>query len=268
LHVQRRRSGWQGYEESAEVLLGEMQVGMLAYGGERQRGWSYCGLSGRGCEWVGDWDRAQEALEGLRQYEKRRCDIALTTAHRKVTHEDVIAAYRAGLFATNGRPPKMTRIESERPEDGRTCYVGNRERDKFLRGYEWGLKHFGGTGVVAYNGCPIEELYRLELELKAKTAPLPVDLIDRRDEYFAGAYPYLGQVLPDVQGQILVMQRERGPQLDLARRLAAIRQQWGSTLFTAMVANHGDFGAVWEQIVGSSHNEELLRAGVLMVDHQ
>ena len=267
LHVRPRKSGWQGYEGSADVLMGDMQIGMLAFGGERQRGWAYCGLTGRGCEWVKDWDRAQDRLVELERFEARRVDIALTTTHRKVTHEAVIEAYRAGLFATNGRPPKMTRIESERPEDGRTCYVGNRERDKFLRGYEWGIKNFGGSDVTQLDGCPIEDMYRLELELKAKTAALPVDLIDRRDEYFAGAYPYLQTVLPDVESEILVMQRERGPQMDLKRRLQAIRQQWGSTLYTAMVANHGDFGAVWEQIVGRSHNEDLLRAGVLLVDH-
>jgi phage replication initiation protein len=265
--VRPRKSGWQGYDASADVLLGDMQVGMLAFGGERQRGWSYCAITGRGCEWVSDWDRAQDRLAELDRFETRRVDIALTTTHRKVTHEAVIEAYRGGLFATNGRPPKMTRIESERPEDGRTCYVGNRERDKFLRGYEWGIKNFAGTEVAEVDGCPIEDMYRLELELKAKTAALPVDLIDRRDEYFAGAYPYLQTVLPEVRSEILVMQRERGPQLDLKRRLQAIRQQWGSTLFTAMVANHGDFGSVWAQIVGSTHNDDLVRAGVLLVDH-
>jgi phage replication initiation protein len=268
MRVQARSAGWQGYESSAEIGLLDMTVGLMAWGGERQKGWKYVGLPGRGCEWIDDWDLAQESLEGLPQYEHRRVDIALDTFQREVTHQSVIDAYRAGLFITSGRPPKFTRIESERPEDGRTCYIGSRERDKFLRGYEKGLEMAQGTTLTHIDGVPIQDIYRLELELKAKTSALPVDLIDNRDQYFAGAYPYLQSVLADVQPEILVMRRERGPQLDLARALAVIRRQYGNTLFTAAVAHHGDFGAVWSKVVGNKHSEALLRAGVLLVDHE
>jgi hypothetical protein len=64
------------------------------------------------------------------------------------------------------------------------------------------------------------------------------------------------------------MRRERGPQLDLALSLETLRRQWGNTLFTALVAYHGDIGAVWEKVVGCKHNQRLVEAGVLMVDHE
>jgi DNA relaxase NicK len=92
-------------------------------------------------------------------------------------------------------------------------------------------------------------------------------VIDRRDQYFAGAYPYLGQVLTGVESEALVMRRERGPQLDLALALECIRTQYGSTLFTALTAHHGDIGAVWDRICGKKHNQRLVNAGVLQVDH-
>jgi hypothetical protein len=49
--------------------------------------------------------------------------------------------------------------------------------------------------------------------------------------------------------------------------LEIIRAQYGSTLFTALVAHHGDIGAVWEKIIGTKHNQRLLEEGVLLVDH-
>ena len=71
-----------------------------------------------------------------------------------------------------------------------------------------------------------------------------------------------------LEGEALVMPRERAPQLDLAVALETLRRQWGNTLFTALVAYHGDIGAVWEKCVGRKHNERLVEAGVLMVEHE
>jgi len=280
-----RRGGWQGYLASAGIRIGDMDVGLLAWGGDRQKGWAYAGLSGRGCDFVTDWDRAQEALEALQDYEAKRTDIALDTFDPSLGFDATLEAYRAGLFApagAGGRPPKCEPTKPERPEDSAIIRVGNRERDKNYRGYEKG-KQLYGAACLGSDGKPglqlpidvggetivvqMADWFRHELELKPKTAPLPVDLIERRDQYFAGAYPFLGQVLSGVEPEILVMTRERGPQLDLAIMLNTLQRQWGNTLFTALAAYHGDIGAVWEKVCGSKHNERLLKAGVLLVEH-
>jgi hypothetical protein len=60
---------------------------------------------------------------------------------------------------------------------------------------------------------------------------------------------------------------ERAPQIDLATALENCRVQFGPTLFTALMAYHGDIGAVWDKVVGRTHNQNLLEAGVLLVDH-
>ena len=60
---------------------------------------------------------------------------------------------------------------------------------------------------------------------------------------------------------------ERAPQLDLAAALANVKLQYGSTLFTALAAYHGDIFRVWDQVLGDHHNEALLAAGVLEVEH-
>jgi DNA relaxase NicK len=183
-------------------------------------------------------------------------------------------------------------MKPEREEDSAIIRIGNRSGNKFLRGYEKGKQLLGPAftaalasederdlGDVCMTLMPHEcadgvrrmvsmwDWWRLELELKPQTADLPEDIIDRRDQYFAGAYPYLGEVLKDVDPHALVMPRERGPQLDLALVLATIRKQYGSALFTAAHAYDGDIGAVWSKIVGAKHSERLVRAGVLMVDH-
>lgn len=267
-----RNSGLSGYKQSAALLLGDMHVGMIAYGGEHQRGWVQVDISGRGCEWVADWDQAIDALSCLDRYEARRVDIALDTCKGEVSHEKVLSAYRAGRFNARhaGRPPKMSQILPESVRDGRTIYVGDRTQGKFLRAYEKGFQLIKGNqfadSITHIDGNAVEDMYRLELELKAKDGPLPDDLVERRDQYFSGAYPYLQEVL-DVEPEIFSQARERGPQLDMQAALANIRQQYGSTLFTALTAYHGDIGAVWEKIVGHRHNGALLEAGVLLVDH-
>lgn len=269
-----RGHGWQGYEQSADLVLADMPLGLLAYGGQAQRGWVHTSLNAKACEWITDWDRALEAAEALPAYDARRVDIALTTVDGSIRHEQVVEAYRTGGFALGGRPPKCRQILPEDPMDGRTIYVGQREHAKFFRGYEKGLElaaPFKAKGwdiaSMKIDDKPVVDMYRLELELKAKNGELPADLIERRDQYFAGAYPYLQRVLA-VEPEILTARRERQPQLDLAAALANVRAQYGATLYTALRAYQGDIGAVWDRVVGQQHNRALLEAGVLLVDHE
>lgn len=271
LNIAHRQRGWMGYKQSADIRLGDMNVGLMAWGGDNQRGWVHASITGLGCEWVTDWDAVPDALDTLPDVDLRRCDIALDIKDRSVTHDTVMDAYRAGGFTSNGRPPRCQQVISEDPMDGRTIYVGSRENDKFFRAYEKGLQlraKFKSSGEMTHvNGCPVQDLYRLELELKAKTGPLPLDLIQRRDQYLAGSYPYLQQVLEDVQPEIMVIDRKTAPTLELAAALGNIRRQYGNTLFTALTAYHGDIGAVMAKVMGSEHNEALIRAGVLLVEH-
>lgn len=266
-----RKGGWNGFKSSADLFVGDMQVGFMAFGGESQRGNVMVNITGMGCQWaVPDWEVVQDAVNGLPSYELRRLDIALDTYKREVTHDKVVQAYRDGLFTLNGRPPSMTRIEPEDPLDGATVYIGKRQNAKFLRCYEKGLelvRAYPRGMIQKLEGVPVEDIYRVELEVKAKDGPLPFDLIDRRDQYFAGAYPYL-QTIVDVKPEIFVQSREKGPQNDLAGMLAQIRHQYGSTIFTAVMAHNGDIGAVMEKIMGNKHNANLLAAGVLLVEHE
>jgi phage replication initiation protein len=297
LKMRARNKGWNGYEHSYDVFLSDMKVGMVASGGEHQKNWAYVGIDGSGCSWIDDWDRAQQApIDLCDDFGLKRVDIALDTYGDKDSFNKVTEAYDKGLFCPpgKGRPPKGESILSKRPEDGNTFYVGSRENDKFYRGYEKGKQMLGPMITAAMtknpdefdwsdwvNRCePVTDLegstqlknvwdwFRHEVEFKPKTQPLPDDLIDRRDQYFTGSYPYLSTVLEGVEPELLILSRQRKIKTDLSVALFNIRRMYGKTLFTALAAYHGDVGAVWDRIVSDSHNERLLQDGVLLVDHE
>lgn len=263
-------SGSMGFQRALQIRFGDLPLMRLDFGGESQRGWVRADMSGKACEWVQDWD-AIAAVEQLHDAQIRRLDIALTTWDGQVTHDHVLQAHLAGRFKTGGRPPDLRTITSSNERAGRTCYVGIREKsDKFFRAYEKGYEmasKIRGVEVTHIDGKAIENIYRCELELKAATRPISWDVVERRDQYFAGSYPFCSDVLPGVEADILMRRKERAPQMDLIAALRNCRIQFGNTLHTALHAYHGDISAVWDLIEGDEHCQSLLDAGVLLVEH-
>lgn len=260
-----------GFQQAALICVADMPVARMDYGGDSQRGWVRTEITGKGCEWVEDWDAVQ-GLEDLPTTEIRRLDIALTTWNGEITHDRVVQAHTADRFHTGGRPPSLQQITSSDERAGKTCYVGKRTSDKYFRAYEKGFemasKIRGLPGLLtSIDGHKIENIYRCEIELKAKTSDIPWDVIERRDQYFAGSYPFCADVLPGIEADILQRRKERAPQSDLATALENCRIQFGPTLYTALMAYQGDITAVWDKVIGSQHCQRLLEAGVLLVDH-
>lgn len=263
--------GMLGFQQASNISLGDMPLGRMDYGGDSQKGWVRVDLSGKGCEWVKDWEQVG-AVEELPTSQIRRLDIALTTWEGQVTHEQVVQAHKVGRFTVR-RPPALQQIISSDPRAGRTCYIGKREQsDKFMRCYEKGFEMAGKVkrlpGELTHiDGFKVEDIYRCEVELKAVSADIPWEVIERRDQYFAGAYPFCADVLPGVEADILQRRPEREPQTDLAVALENCRIQFGPTIYTALMAYNGDMTAVWDKIIGRDHNGSLIEAGVLLVDH-
>lgn len=276
IHLKHMDRGMLGFKQAAQIVMTDMPIGRMDFGGESQRGWVRVDMTGKACEWVQDWGAIRD-VQSLQGAEIRRLDIALTTWDGEVSHDRVVQAHTEGRFASTGRPPVLQQITSSDPRAGRTCYIGKREKsDKFGRCYEKGFemaakafaRHAGIGQVTHINGKQIENIYRCELELKAVTKDIPWEVLDRRDQYFAGAYPFFGDILPDVQADILQRRPEREIQADLAMALENCRIQFGPTLFTAMMAYQGDITAVWDKVVGNAHSRSLLEAGVLLVEHE
>lgn len=271
-HLER---GILGFQQGASIVIGDMLIGRMDYGGESQKGWVRVDLTGKGCEWVQDWEAVQ-GVELLPSAQVRRLDLALTTWRGEVGHETVLQAHKAGRFITRGRPPVLAQITSSDPRAGRTCYIGKREQsDKFMRCYEKGYELAAkaeARGLPGYlteiDGFKVEDIYRCEVELKAASTEIPWEVVERRDQYFAGAYPFCADILPGVEADILQRRPERAPQTDLAVALENCRVQFGPTLFTALMAYQGDMTAVWDKVIGDHHSQTLLEAGVLLVDHE
>ena len=272
VNVQRLERAKDGFRSALQLRLADANIGRFDFGGEAQRGWVRVILTGQGCEWVTDWEKVA-ALEALERAEPRRLDLALTTWSGEVTHERVEQAHAAGRFCSGGRPPEMQRILNSDPRAGQTCNIGKREKsDKFFRGYEKGLELAAkmgslGKSITHIDGHRIEDIYRCEVELKSASRPIPWEVIGRRDQYFAGSYPFLAELLPEVECDILMRSPERAPIAELDAALDNVRTQYGGTIYTALVAYNGVFMRVWDRIVGDHHNQALLAAGVLLVDH-
>jgi DNA relaxase NicK len=272
LRLERLRHGKDGWREGCDVRLADMRIGRLDHGGEAMRGWVRVQMEGKGCSWVKDWD-AIESVEELPEAEIRRFDAALTTWRGEVSHDRVVQAHAAGRFTTGGRPPNLEQRTHSQTSKGRTCSIGERASDKFGRFYEKGfemlskLPEADREAVTDIDGFAVDGIYRSEIEFKAKTRPIPWAVIDGRDQYFCGAYPFCADILPGVEADILQRRPERAAQASLSAALANCRHAYGNTLYTALRAYQGDMGAVWDLIVGKQHNEALLQAGVLMVDH-
>lgn len=266
VETRQRPGGWQGYEQSRTVTVGGQHVGIMAYGGSNQRGWVSINLSGQGCAWVDDWKATEDVYSSLRAYEARRVDIALDTYQREVTHDTVVEAYREGQFSVTNHTPAMRLILNEDRYDGQTVYVGKRQSGKFFRGYEKGYELASknpGLRVTHIDEIPIEDFYRLEIELKAKEGPLPTDLIAQRDNYFSGAYPYLQSVL-DAEPKTYSQSREKAIQRTVEETMAQIRLQYGPSLYTLLQAFDGDVLSLFKKICGSKHNDDLVAAGALL----
>lgn len=271
LRLKSLERGSMGFQQAAQVVFGDMHLARMDFGGDSQRGWLRTAISGQACEWVQDWD-AVCSVQELPMAEIRRLDIALTTWRGEVTHERVVQAHKENRFMNGGRPPELQQITSSNERAGKTCYVGKRTSDKFFRAYEKGFelasKVRGLPGLMTHiDEFAIEDIYRCEVEFKATSTVIDWKAIERRDHYFAGAYPFCSDVLPGVEADTLQRRKERASQTELAIALENCRIQFGPTLFTALSAYHGDMTAVWEKIIGKSHNASLLQAGVLLVNH-
>lgn len=261
--------GLMGFQQGAIIRADEFVIGRMDYGGESQLGWVRVDIPGKGCQHMNV--EAFESLQALQFSEIRRVDIALTTWAGEIGHDQVVRAHQDGKF-TNRRPPNLQQILNS--DGGRTCNIGKREKsDKFMRCYEKGyemLSKLGGDLArkrTHIEGALIQDIYRCEVEFKAVTTVIPWDIIPRRDSYFSGAYPFCAEILPNVSGDTLKRRPERDAQTSLAAALENCRVQFGPTLFTALRAHHGDISAVFQNIVGSYHNQSLLEDGVLLVEH-
>ena len=286
LEIRTGSKGRDGWTYGADLVIPDHTIAHIDYGGASQRDWVRFDMPGGGCEWVQDW-AAFEAF-GMAQAECdiKRIDIALTTSDRSVVCDDlVVAAFEAGEFCCGGRPPAMKSLVSSDPCAGKTRYIGKRENHKFLRCYEKGWELFkdfpdhadflrkpGVRVAVDHLGMvEVQDLYRVELELKDVDKYIPWTVIGRRDEVFAGAYPFTAKLLPGVGHWVMKELPSFKPRAALIKALGNAFRSYGGTWKAAHLAYGGDDAALLRlgrEMLADEPSRHLLDSGVLTVDHE
>lgn len=265
--------GKDGWLRAGEIsMAGDITLGRIDYEGESQRGWVRINLTGEGCGWVQDWSKAEKLGRTLVDAEIKRLDIALTTFEGEVSDEMVVQAHAEGGFCSGGRPPEMRSVTSSDCRAGITRYIGKRENHKFMRCYQKGFEMIKDVPqfkdkITHVNGHKVEEIYRVELELKAVDKEIPWEVIGRRDDVFAGAYPFCAALLPDAPHWVMKSLPDFKPQATLEASLNHCRVAYGSILRAAVLAHGGDVQKVMARVLAETPSQALIEAGVLTVDH-
>lgn len=195
-------------------------IGAIAWGGEAQRGRWLLQLTGVGCQLVRDWSSVQQMLEdfGARL---TRVDLALDFLEGEYGVDDAISLYESGGFQLGGRPP-VSSVAGDwlDGKDGRTLYVGKSSNGKMLRVYEKGKQ----LGDASSNWT------RFEVQLGSRDRVIPLDVLTKRGEFFAGCYPALAQMVEAAAAAIPTL-RQSG-EVSLAHLLHHLRRCYGKVVDT------------------------------------
>lgn len=286
LELKTGLKGKDGWVHGAEIAIPDNILGRIDYGGDSQKEWVRVNITGEGCGWVQDWAAAENLDCVLASAEIKRLDIALTTFKGEISDSLVAAAHEAGKFTCGGRPPAMRSIINSDPTAGRTRYIGKRENHKFLRCYEKGWEllkdlpendefikknptlrmEFDGFGLASP-----KDVYRVELELKDIDKYIPFTAIGRRDDVFAGAYPFCAELLPAAAHWVMHELPSFKPRAALHKALENLYLSYGGTIKAAHMAYGGDDAAllaVARLVMANQPSRRLVDTGVLSVDHE
>lgn len=224
--------GWNGYQH--RIDLGP--YGLLAFGGEAQRGTFHFELNAHACKLIADWNAVRVWGE---TYEASitRLDLAHDDfAGAQINIDKALESFREGQFSTNGRPPAAQFIDDLGSNKGKTLYIGQRTSGKLLRIYEKG-KQLGDPGST---------WLRAEVELHNKGRYIPWNAVTSPGKYLAGAYPALA-FLSTEQDRLRTTQR--AGQISYETMVRNLRTQGGKSLNVMCKVLEGDTAAVLSQVM-------------------
>ena len=278
-------AGRDGWEYRRQVMIADLPIAAIDYGGASQRGWTRFDMSGKGCVWVDDWSALEAVKNDLEACELRRLDICLDTFDGSVTHEMVLKAHEQGEFKRpeGGRNPKLKKVESSCETDGRTIYVGSRSSYRFIRCYEKGWEQVGKMGIpdsfikpglrVAFEGEMVkpEDYYRVEVEFKATDdMVIPWPAVTDSDSYFAGASPFCERLIGVAPKRAQAIPSELEPKAVLASQMEHARRAYGG-LFRTLLELYGNDqetkARLFDELSSDKPSDRLIREGVLTVNH-
>ena len=227
---QESGKGWNGYTH--RVNIGEnAEYGLIAYGGEKQRGTFHVELNATACAHISDWHTVQQWGESIGA-KITRVDLAHDDMQAETVSIAIARAwYEAGEFTSNGRPPDAHLIDDMGSGKGKTLYIGARTNGKLLRVYEKG-RQLGDTS---------SPWVRVELELRNKNRFIPWGVLTTPTTYLAGGYPCLAY-LSTVQDKIRTI--TKAVQITIGSIVQYLRTAGGKSINFLMQVHGGDAFAV------------------------
>lgn len=226
-------NGLHGFANSVKFYRQHMgtliPVGLVAWGGDNQKGRAYVSINGAGCMLIRDWWNVRRIVESLHA-RITRADVAVDAMNGEFSPLDAAAWYSDGGFTSRGRKPKY-KIEGDWLEDigsGRTFYVGKRVNGKYGRLYEKGKQL----------GDPTSKWSRFEVEIHNTDREIPPSILTHPSEYFSGCYPCCEGLVNVGAERIKTNQKEH--EISLARLLSYCRQSYGRLIYCLKLGNDND----------------------------
>lgn len=221
--------GKHGFEHGVRLqayAAGQLvKFGMFCWGGESQRGRALLSIEGGGCRLVDDWDEMSAWIGSLPGYRLTRVDLAVDLHEGEYTVDDAHDWAVEGRFNNGGRNPRLD-VQGDwiTGEHGRTLYVGQAANGKMLRCYEKG-KQLGDLD---------SPWTRFEVQFGNRDRELPLSMLTRRDEFFAGAYPALVPLL-EIVGEKIKTVRE-STRITVQHAITHITRSYGKWVHVLMEA--------------------------------
>lgn len=227
-----QRKGLFGFRYSARFGDG---AGMVAWGGDSQRGRVYFSLMGKGCSMLRDWPAFAVWLEAHKAVIKR-ADVAYDDMEGKlVSIAWAVDQYRGEGFNAGGRKPTHTLfgdwLEGEACTKGRTLGIGNRSSGKYARIYEKGKQLGDATSPWT----------RIEVEWRSQDRYIPYDILTRPGHYLAGAYPCLAFITEE---QSVIKTIAKGAQIAYDAAVENAKRHCGKIINLMLDVLGGDFAGV------------------------
>ncbi|MFH7044671.1 replication initiation factor domain-containing protein [Paucibacter sp. JuS9] len=231
------RGGLFGFQRSARLGDG---AGVMAWGGESQKGVVYFSLMGQGCARVQDWQRLALWLEQNKATIKR-ADVAHDDFDGAYVSIDwAVGQYHSGGFNAGGRKPRAECLgdwlDGNESTHGRTLGIGNRQSGKYARCYEKGKQLGDGASLWT----------RIEVEWRAQDRYIPYDILLRPGYYLAGAYPCLAFVSAE---QSVIKTVSKSVQVSFERAVENAKQHCGKLVNLMLRVYVGDCGEVVHRLV-------------------
>lgn len=232
--------GWCGYQH--RIDLGKL--GLLAYGGEHQKGTIHVELNAHACARAKDW-AAIRAWGESTEAKISRIDLAHDDLTGQFININVVRAwYEAEGFHCSGRPPTPHLRDDLGTGKGKTFYVGERQHGKMARCYEKGKQL----------GDPLDPWFRIEVELRSRNRVIPWDIVTRPGCYFAGAYPCL-EKFGSAPERIRTVQRALTISYDKMEHW--VREAAGPALNVMCEAHEGDAAGVLARVIRNAVPKRL-----------